>query len=151
MLQGRLAGDELLEVWTSAHIDTLVRGKARDPATPQSRDGRRGLGWNSADAQGLIDVFIDTVIERSNGGTLGGNFPDGNPPLDHEDGMVYGACRELAREDPLCQVYCVTRDRDFIDAGKGGRLRGHTRVLHPSTFVLLVRAARACYAMPRMP
>ena len=76
-------------------------------------------------------------------------MPDGNPPLDHEDGMVFGVCRHLAGDDPLCRVYCVTRDRGFLDAAKQRRLSDHTTVLPPATFVALVRRARMAYAMPR--
>jgi hypothetical protein len=56
--------------------------------------------------------------------------------------MVYGACRQLAGEDPLSKVYCVTRDRSFLTAGASGALPPHTRVLSPAMFVGLVRAAR---------
>jgi hypothetical protein len=80
------------------------------------RTGLRGLGWSQDCAQALVDDLIFGVAHRSSGGTLGGHYPDGNPPLDHEDGMVYGACRWLAAEDPLAHVYCVTNDKGFLAA-----------------------------------
>lgn len=145
---GRFAADEVLEVWTSAQIDKIVRGKARQSVTPDERTGYRGLGWTNENANKLVTDLIGSLTESSNGGSLGGNIPDGNPPLDHEDGMVYGACRELSSSDPLCLVYCVTRDKGFIKAYENGELGDHSRVLTPSKFVGLVRAARAHYAMP---
>ncbi|XVV11070.1 hypothetical protein ACQP2X_40470 [Actinoplanes sp. CA-131856] len=117
---GHFAGDESLEAWTSSHIDIIVRGKAEQRTEPDPLTGYRGLGWSRADAQTLVDELIYGVTDWSGGGSLGRCFPDGNPPLDHEDGMVYGACRQLAGEDPLAHVYCVTRDRGFLK-GLSGR------------------------------
>jgi hypothetical protein len=147
---GRFAGEEVVEVWTCSHVDKLVRGKAKQPANPDPMSGYRGLGWSAEEAQTLVDELIYGLVERSDGGTIGDPFPDGNPPLDHEDGKVYGACKALAWEDPLAQIYCVTRDRGFLQASQSGSLSGHTRVLSPSTFVALVRAARAQYSMRKM-
>lgn len=147
---GRFAGSETLEVFTNSHIDRMVRGKAQQPATADPETGFRGLGWSPEDASGLVTDLIGDLLEKSLGGTLGDTFPDGNPPLDHEDGMVYGACKCLASDDPVSTVYCVTRDGGFIEAGASGALGSYAKVLHPTTFVQLVRAARACYAMPGM-
>ncbi|MFF5098430.1 MULTISPECIES: hypothetical protein [Actinosynnema] len=148
---GRFAGGELLEVWTNAHIDKIVRGKAADPRRVAPSSDRRGLGWSGEDAQSLVDVLITDTIARSSGGTLGsGNYPDGNPPLDYEDGMVYGACRKISSDDPLCHVYCVTRDKGFLQAGAEGRLTGHSRVITPSAFVGLVRSARQAHSVAAM-
>ncbi len=147
---GRFAGEELLEVWTCSHVDIIVRGKARQSATTDPRTGYRGLGWSNGHSQALVDDLIYGLVDRSGGGTLGDQFPDGNPPLDHEDGMVLGACRSLAGEDPLAQVYCVTRDRGFIEAYQRGSLGNHSRVLSPSAFVVLVRTARLHFSMRRM-
>lgn len=140
---GRLAGDEGLEVWTNAHIGATVRYKAQQSTIPDPDTGYRGLGWSGADAQVLVDELIGGLTADSNGGTLGATFPDSNPPLDYEDGMVYGACKRLTAEDLLCKVYCVTRDRQFIKERQDGRLDGHSRVLSPSAFVVAVRTARA--------
>ena len=139
---GRFAGDEPLEVWTNAHIDRLVRGKAQQPSRRDPVTGRKGLGWNSVDAQTLLDELITGMITRSSGGTLGGHYPDGNPPLDHEDGMVYGACRLLVNDDLLARVYCVTRDREFLEARRSGRIADHSLVLTPAAFIALIRSAR---------
>ncbi len=147
---GRFAGPETLEVWTNAHIDSTVRAKAMQSQVPDSQSGYRGLGWDEEHAQSLVDVLIGGLTSESAGGTLGDTIPDGNPPLDHEDGMVYGACRWLAGDDPLCNVYCVTRDRGFLQAHTNGELRNHTRLLTPSAFVALVRLARASYSAKRI-
>lgn len=148
---GKFAGDELLEVWTSEHIRATVVYKAMQPREPDPSTGYCGLGWNRQAAELLASDLLDELVVRSGGGDTGPQFPDGNPPLDHEDGLVFGACRYLAGEDPLCTVYCVTRDKGFINAHKRGRLPGHTKVLSPAIFLTLVRAARAYYAMPHPP
>lgn len=146
---GRFAGDETVEVWTNSHINKIVRSKAVQSTEP-GPDGYRGLGWDQAEAQSLVTDLIYGVAERSNGGVLDGHYPDGNPPLDYEDGMVYGACRHLAATDPLARVYCVTRDKGFLKAHKDERLSDHSKVLTPSAFVALIRMARAQYSIRRM-
>lgn len=147
---GRFAGNETLEVWTNAHIDTVVYNKACASTTPDPETGYRGLGWSDEDARSLVDELIHGLAARSNGGLLGSTFPDGNPPLDHEDGMVFGACRELASEDPLANVYCVTRDRGFIRAFEEGSLSTHSRVVSPTLIVQAVRTARTAYSTRAM-
>lgn len=139
---GRFAGDEALEVWTSSHIDTIVRGKASQPTSPDPRTGYQGLGWSMGEAQALVDSLIYGLVDRSGGGSAGELFPDGNPPLDHEDGMVFGVCRHLAADDPLARVYCVTRDRGFLKAHDSGALSRHSYVIPPAKFIALIRAAR---------
>ena len=148
---GRFAGDEVLEVWTSAHIDKIVRGKAMQSVEPDPETGYFGLGWSREHAQGMVSDLIGTLTEQSNGGTLGdGPTAASNPPLDHEDGMVYGACAALAGNDPLCNVYCVTKDRGFLTAYANGELATHTRVITPSKFIGLVRTARNACSIRRM-
>ena len=150
---GKFAGDDPLEVFTNSHIDRLVRRKAMHPAVPVAVSGsrRRGLGWNRHDAQGLVDDLIYGLVEMSNGGTLGETpTTDGHPPLDHEDGMVYGACRVLAGQDLLCKVYCVTRDKGFLDAARSGRLSGHSRVATPAAMTELIRRARLNVSLRKM-
>lgn len=149
---GRFAGDESVEVWTNTHIERLVRRKAMHPVTPNPGSEHRGLGWSAEHAQSLIDELIEGLLMKSNGGSLGGvnQYPDGNPPLDHEDGMVFGACRTLAGDDLLSRVYCVTRDGGFLDAYRAGRLVNHTRVLTPAQMVALMRAARSQLSIRRM-
>lgn len=146
-MSGWFAGDEPVEVWTNTHIDKIVRGKAVEPTAPDPLTGYRGLGWARHDAQSLVMNLIHGVAERSNGGTLGDHHPDGNPPLDHEDGMVYGACRFLTAADPLARVYCVTNDNGFLKAYKEKSLADHSTVLTPSQFVVLVRRARTQYSI----
>lgn len=147
---GTFAGDETLEVWSSAHIDKIVRGKAAQSTRPDPFTGYRGLGWPAADAEGLLSDLVRGLIDDSGGGTVNTRYPDGNPPLDHEDGMVYGACRHLAGDDPLARVYCVTRDRGFLAAYEQKELTGHSAVLSPVRFVELVRAARRQYVFRRL-
>jgi hypothetical protein len=140
---GRFAGAETLEVWTSDHIDRMVRNKATHPTSRDPATGFRGLGWSQSNADALVSDLVYGVVRASGGGTIGHAFPDGSPPLDHEDGLVYGACREVMRADALCRTYCVTNDRPFLADYRAGRLPGHTIVLAPAQFLALVRSARA--------
>lgn len=136
---GRFAGDESLEVWTSPHINATVRFKAQEPV---SAVGSSGLGWQSLSAASLVDDLICELVSRSCGLVAPDAYPEGDPPLDHEDGKVFGTCKWISADDPLANVYCVTNDGDFITAYENGELGGHTRVLRPSRFVSLVKAAR---------
>lgn len=138
---GRFCGDEPLEVWTSQHVTETVLYKARESSIPDPATGYCGLGWPAVHVETLSHLVYE-LAEQTGGGDVGYTFPDGNPPLDQEDGLVMGACRVIAREDPLCNVYCVTRDRGFIAASRDARFPTHTRVLSPRTFVEMVRAAR---------
>lgn len=139
---GTFAGAETLEVWTSDHIDRMVRNKAMHPTTKDPATGFRGLGWSQASADALVNDLVYGVVGASGGGTIGHAFPDGEPPLDH-----YGACREVMRADALCRTYCVTNDQGFLTDAREGRLPGHTIVLAPARFVALVRGARAAAGM----
>lgn len=147
---GMFAGSETIEVFTNDHIEDLVHSKAQHPVVPAVGSDHKGLGWTRGHADALLEEFVWEVGNRSSGGCVPTEVPDGSPPLDHEDGMVYGACKYLAGEDPLSTVYCVTRDKGFLDAAKAGRLSGHTKVVHPAKFVGLVRSARARLGAKRM-
>jgi hypothetical protein len=148
---GRFAGSEPLEVWSCAHIDSMVESKAMHPVVPPPGTTYRGLGWTGTDAAALVNDLVVDLGVRSNGGTLGATTGTcSTPPLDHEDGMVYGACRELAGDDPLARVYCATRDRAFVAAGRDGGLSGHTKVLQPAVMLELIRRARAAMSIRAM-
>jgi hypothetical protein len=60
--------------------------------------------------------------------------------------MVFGVCRHLAADDPLARVYCVTRDRGFLEAYTSGALGSHSFVIPPAKFIALIRAARFRYS-----
>ncbi|WP_426621238.1 hypothetical protein [Microbacterium sp. As-52] len=147
---GRFAGRESLEVWTSEHIDETVHAKCTHPVIAEIRTGYQGLGWSPETAQSLVSDLIHTLVETTGGDTTGAIFPDGDPPLDHEDGLVYGTCRHVVNVDALARVYCVTNDGGFLTAYNEGRLPNHTVVLSPTRFLLLVRAARAGMAARRI-
>ncbi|GAA2563144.1 hypothetical protein GCM10010435_39090 [Winogradskya consettensis] len=144
-------GAGVLEVWTSRHIDETVRNMAERAAIPERPGDYSGLGWSRQAAQGIVDDLIHELVIESGGGIVEGYRPDGNPPLDHEDGMVYGACRVLAGDDPLAKVYCVTRDRGFLAAYENGGLGGHSRVMPPGKFVDLGRKEYRMNALDRIP
>lgn len=143
---GKFAGNQPLEVWTSDHIDNIVRQKATHPLEPDSRTGYAGLGWGPEFADSLVDDLVGGLVSSSHGDSIGYVYPDSEPPLDHEDGLVYGACRALVNHDPLAHVYCVTNDRGFLTDYREGRLSGHAIVLTPVSFLQLVRKARAMHA-----
>lgn len=149
-LSGTFAGSAPVQVFTNDHIEDMIHSKAQHPVVPTPGSDLKGLGWSRGNADALLQDFVWEVGNRSSGYCIPSGIPDGNPPLDHEDGMVYGACKYLAGEDPLAAVYCVTRDGPFRNAAKAGRLTGHTKVLHPAQFVGLVRSARANLAVKRM-
>ncbi|MFE9580549.1 hypothetical protein ACFYO1_29510 [Nocardia sp. NPDC006044] len=128
---GNMTRREPIEVVVSDHIQVMTHKKAVEI-----------LGWQRQDADTLLTGMIGGLVEMSNGYTISNSCPDGNPPLDHEDGLVYGTCRFVANEDPLAQVYCVTRDKPFVEAYRSHALRQHTKVLTPTQFRSLVRAAR---------
>lgn len=134
---GRFAGEEMVEVWTSSHIDTVVRGKAQQSVDADPETGYRGLGWSGENAQKLVDELIYGIVERSDGGTLGDLFPDGNPPLDHEDGMIYGACRVFVpggSSGPGLLRYKGSRISASLSGGK-------TTQSYPSYFAFRLRRA----------
>lgn len=139
---GRFAGSQPLEVWTSSHIAGYVHLKACEPAAANRRDPG-GLGWTQEDADLLLTGLVDGLTSRTNGGTVGElTAPTGNPPLDHEDGMVFGAACHLGQEDLLAEVYCVTSDTGFLEDYEKGRLPGHVRVLPPERMLALLERAR---------
>lgn len=147
---GRFAGSERIEVWTSDHIDDTVAYKASQPSVPDE-DGYMGLGWSAAHAAELVDELVQTMVDLTGGDSMGGiTGTEGHPPLDHEDGRVFKACRAIVDDDPLARVYCVTNDGDFLVAARDGRLGDHTIVLTPARFVQLVRAARASLSIRGM-
>lgn len=151
---GRLVDNEALEVWTSDHIDDTVEYIAAQPTRPPA-GGARGLGWTPEEADELVEHLVHRVVTESGGGSVGSiPHPDGNPPLDHEDGLVLGACRELVTIDLLANVYCVTGDGGFLRAASEGRLPDHSKVMSPAKFVAMVRRTRqlaATQAMARRP
>jgi hypothetical protein len=138
---GRLAGSERIEVWTSDHIVDTVEYKAVQSLTPDA-EGFCGLGWNGEASSDLVEGLIGSLVDTTGGGWIGSVGTDGHPPLDHEDGRVLKACREVVNDDPLARVYCVTNDGGFLRAYAEGRLGNHTVVLSPARFVQLVRTAR---------
>ena len=143
---GKFAGRQQLQVWTSAHIDALVRLKAHQADDPALYDEDRGLGWSLDDSQGLVDDLIWTVVEQSHGDTVGIVMPRNNPPLDHEDGLVYAAARECADADVLCERWCVTNDAGFLRAS----LPEYVRVVSPEVFLRTVISARTAISTRAM-
>lgn len=146
---GKLGVKGALEVWTSTHIRSTVEYKARQSVVPDPRTGHRGLGWDDLAAQNLVEDLVDWIAERSGGGHITEVIGAvDNPPLDHEDGTVYGACRYLEGQNPLDQVYCVTWDKGFLKDYGNGKLTGTVNVVTPAAMLQRIHAVRRG-VMPR--
>lgn len=145
---GILARPQRLEVWTSDHINALVRLKARQPNDDALLPEDRGLGWTEEQAQDLLDDLVWPVVQDSAGDTVGDlRHPEHSPPLDHEDGMVMATSKAAADGDIVCDRILVTRDRRFVDKCKDVR---YPRVMHPAQFVAFTQAARSRVAATAM-
>lgn len=137
-----------LQVWTSDHINALVRHKASQPDDPALIDEDRGLGWSMASAQLLLESAVWPVVAGSGGDSVGDlRIPERTPPLDHEDGLVMATVLAAADADIVCDKLLVTRDRRFVEVCAS---MTHPRVMHPARFVQMTRAARARVAIRRM-
>ncbi|WP_213002686.1 hypothetical protein [Winogradskya consettensis] len=139
-----------VEVWASYHIAVMVRYVLERPVVPSKKNETPGLGWSAESVEDLLDELIFGLVTLSGGGIVKRYLPDGNPPLDHEDGKIYGACRALAGDDPLAEVYCVTRDREFRAAYRKGLLGRHTQVIAPAELAMMIRQASAQAAFRRI-
>ncbi|GAA2542280.1 hypothetical protein GCM10010435_07350 [Winogradskya consettensis] len=145
---GRFAGPDLLQVWSSDHIDRLLVNKAQQPRNGATAESR-GLGWSPADANALLTDFLDELVyDMTGGGRVEIVGVSGNPPLDHEDARVYTTAMRAAADATLPSIkYCVTRDREFRCAKD---LDGHVEILYPDEFLTLVRRSRAALAVGGM-
>lgn len=148
---GKLSASESLEVCSSNHIRQTIEYKAWQSATPDPVSGHRGLGWSREDAEVLVEDLVDWIVEKSSGKHLSDVIGAiDNPPLDHEDGTVYGACKRLEGDNPLATVFCVTRDKGFLKAYANGELSGYIVVCTPAAMLDLIRRKRRG-VMPRLP
>lgn len=146
---GRPAGGRALQVWSSTHIRNTVAYKAQQAVEPDPVTGHHGLGWDEDDAWDLVDGLVDWIVDLTNGDHLDTVIGAvDNPPLDHEDGTVFGACRHLEGQNPLDEVFCVTRDKGFIRAHRDARLSGTVTVLPPAAMLAWIRRRRGG-VMPR--
>lgn len=148
-LSGFFAEPHTLQVWGADHIADTVEYKAKQSSTPHSVTGLYGLGWKEQDAANLVSDLVCGTVDVSGGAWAGNPMAVGNPPLDHEDGKVFGACKHLVNSDALAQVYCVTRDEGFIREHLAGNLGSQVQVLRPWEFLNMVRSARARQKMPK--
>ena len=121
---------EPLTIATSRHILDIITYKEN-----KSRQ-LGGLGLSMDCATDLAD-FLAQLSEQSYGRIVERHDQtvEHNPPLDHEDGMVYGLCRKLAGEDSQYLVWCVTFDKDFIANAKSFPLSQVIRVETPCNFI----------------
>ncbi|WP_408929953.1 hypothetical protein ACKFR8_09925 [Corynebacterium axilliensis] len=138
---------------TSRHILNTVIHKATQPSQGPTQE-QQGLGLHRRVAEDLSDFFENLSMD-SFGSVIEPHqqVAENTPPLDHEDGMVYGLCRFLSGMDSRFHVWCVTSDRDFIAHAKTFERANFIRVVAPGEFVnhhqrLLVAAMRSGGSAP---
>jgi hypothetical protein len=124
-----------VDTWTSDHIERLMYVKARQSSTAKVAEDH-GLGWGPEAANALVDDLSGDLTGPNSVGEI--VIPYGNPPLSHEDGLVYATARDAGLDGLYYERYCVTRDREFLAAD----LPGDITVLHPWQWVDLVRTRR---------
>lgn len=120
---------------TSRHIlDTVIHKAAQPPWGTYHEQRGLGLSRNTAHA---IAALVEGLSKDSFGRVIEPNeqIAEKTPPLDHEDGMVYGLCRLLSGMDSRFHVWCVTFDHDFIDHAKTFERAHCIRVVPPGEFV----------------
>lgn len=135
------AGEPLTFV-TSRHILDTIKYKANQPQQ------KHGLGLSTECATNLAELLAQ-LSEQSYGRVVERHeqTAENNPPLDHEDGMVYGLCRKLSGEDAYYLVWCVTFDKGFIADAKLFPLKDIIQVETPRNFISYHRSQ----FMQRMP
>lgn len=143
---GKFGPQERIAVFTSDHIVNTTRYIAE---LPENAGPRSGLGLTPPASAYLVDALI-TKVQVDSGGSCyssSSHSVSDNPPLDYEDGRVYGLCAKLAGSYPLSEIWCVTLDKDFVAESAGLSRAGEVHVVTPSQFMAAVRA-RAFSALP---
>ncbi len=107
---GRRPDGSRVRVWGSGHVQDTVVYKMRHSGDNVWAERDRGA------SQLIMDSFYDFFGQELFAGVVGTSEhgAERNPPLDHEDGMVYGACRTIAGQNPVDVVWLITFDRSFI-------------------------------------
>ena len=115
-----------LKLGSSLHIkDTVQHELSRLPE------------WSESSAKSFLDQFHENLVDIMLTGFIGEEHV---PPLDHEDGVVFGTCHEIRNTPGIVQTILVTRDKQFADSFKD--VPSHTTVLHPIGFMKLCDAAQ---------
>ncbi|OZG65652.1 hypothetical protein [Bifidobacterium eulemuris] len=94
-------------------------------------------GWPERKTDLFLSEFHDELVDIVLTGFVGEEHV---PPLDHEDGVVFGTCHEISNREGIMQTILVTRDRQFIESMSS--IPSHTTVLHPLGFMKMCEAAR---------
>lgn len=146
---GKFGPQERIAVFTSDHIVNTTRyiAELSENAGPSS-----GLGLTTRASACFVDALI-TKVQVDSGGicySSSSHSVSDNPPLDYEDGRVYGLCTKLAGLYPLSKVWCVTLDKDFIAESAGLSRAGEVHVVTPSQFMAAVRAKAFSALPPRL-
>lgn len=148
---GRLTSSTRLEVACSTHIANVARWKMLQPVGDDTMAVEdRGLGFSEEQADEVEDYLIRGLVDRTGGEWVVEQQAHYSPPLDHEDGHVYGTCRYVEGNDPLAEVICVTNDRTFIEHFLQRRLDDRISVLSPASFIARVRRERAYEGVARV-
>lgn len=137
MAARRSAPDGLsVELHCSDHIQDVTHRKITHPTTALQPEDR-GLGLSQVIADSITDEFIPALVATTAGALwrAGTHTSDKNPPLDHEDGMVYGLCRHLSGLDAFSTVWCITFDRGFREQAANFERAKFIIVVEPREFI----------------
>ncbi|MBT1166521.1 hypothetical protein [Bifidobacterium simiarum] len=115
----------------------LVLGGSRHIRETVVHELGRLNGWDDESAESFMERFFDDLVDVMITGFVGEEHV---PPLDHEDGVVFGTCHEISNRPGIVRTILVTRDRQFVEEFRGKV--SHTVVLHPVAFMKLCNAAR---------
>lgn len=117
---GRVANDIRLVTFTSEHILLTSLHKAQLPDLPHLPDEQRGLGLDTKQVDDLEHNLIRKLVAQSTGALIpeAEYSVEQSPPLDHEDGRVYGLCKFLATHVHSGAIYLVTQDAKFVAASR---------------------------------
>ena len=132
---------EPIYIYSSDHIIGTIERKARQ-SRHANRSEDQGLGLGKAVVTEILDNFL-IFLTRETGGRVvafSEQTADKTPPLDFEDGMVFGLCNRLRGEDARNLVWCLTFDKRFVEDAKTFGDSSNIRVCPPKHFVSFINS-----------
>lgn len=155
---GSIGDADSVVVHSTEHIQKTVLHKASQPLQEKAGVGNSrlpedyGLGLTRADSRGLVSATIQGPVDATGGFILENSLhsAEKTPPLDHEDGMVFGACKWLASCFPLDTIWCLTYDKNFIADAKKFSESSYINVCYPSEYVTFHRSTAHKAVMARL-
>lgn len=132
---------EPIYIYSSDHIIGTIERKARQPRRA-NRPEDQGLGLGEAVVAEILDDFLIFLTNETGGRvvTFSEQTADKTPPLDFEDGMVFGLCNRLRGEDARNFIWCLTFDKRFIEDAKTFGDSSNIRVCPPEHFVSFIKS-----------